>query len=164
MIKCFRFVDAFVLVNQHGRRNVNCKPAVGNLRYGKTIWQNCCKMSCMALLLVSITHTQTRLATNQAVAGCQKFLQKLENSSTFCNKSVHVARFTGPRQTCHTASDVNPVNGSRVILSNQTSVFKQLAATFIQVWTWVVKRASSLSIRSAAMLQNKLHDVVAVLP
>ena len=96
MIKCFRFVDAFVLVNQYGRRNVNCKPAVGSLRYGKTIWQNCCKMSCMALLLVSITHTQTRLATNQAVAGCQKFLQKLENSSTFCNKSVHVARFTVP--------------------------------------------------------------------
>ena len=31
MIKCFRFADAFVLVNQHGRRNVNCKPAVGNL-------------------------------------------------------------------------------------------------------------------------------------
>ena len=131
MIKCFRFVDAFVLVNQHGRRNVNCKPAVGNLRYGKTIWQNCCKMSCMALLLVSITPTQTRLATNQAVAGCQTFVQKLENSSTFCNKSVHVARFTGPRQTCFAASDVNPVHGSRVILSNQTSVFKQLAATFI---------------------------------
>ena len=96
MIKCFRFVHAFVLVNQYGRRNVNCKPAVGSLRYGKTIWQNFCKMSCMALLLVSITHTQTRLATNQAVAGCQKFLQKLENSSTFCNKSVHVARFTVP--------------------------------------------------------------------
>ena len=53
-------------------------------------------MNCMALLLVSITHTQTRLATNQTVAGYQKFLQKLENSSTFCNKSVHVARFTVP--------------------------------------------------------------------
>ena len=32
MIKCFRFVDAFVLVNQHGRRNVNCKPAIDGLQ------------------------------------------------------------------------------------------------------------------------------------
>ena len=31
----------------------------------------------------------------------------------------------------HAASDVNPVHGSRVIISNQKSVFKQLAATFI---------------------------------
>ena len=131
MIKCFRFVDASVLVNEHGLRSVNCKPAIGSLRYGKTVWQNCCKMSCQAMLLVNITHVQTRLATNRVVAGCQKFLQKVENSFTFCKKSLHVARFTGPRQTCFAASDVNPVHGSRVILSNQKSAFKQPAATFI---------------------------------
>ena len=116
MIKCFRFVDASVLVNEHGLRSVNCKPAIGSLRYGKTVWQNCCKMSCQAMLLVNITHVQTRLATNRVVAGSQKFLQKVENSFTFCKKSLHVARFTGPRQTCFAASDVNPVHGSRHVL------------------------------------------------
>ena len=91
-------------------------------------------MSYKAMLRVSITHVQTRVATNQVVAGCQKFLQKEENSSTFCNQSVHVARFTGPRKTCSAASDVTPVcgrNDIRLILSNRKSVFKQLAATFI---------------------------------
>ena len=54
---------------------------------------------------------------------------------------------------------------SRFILSNQKSVFKQLAAPFIakQIWTWVVKLATyhRFSTRSAAMLQSRLHVFVA---
>ena len=50
----------------------------------------------------------------------------------FCNK--HVARFTGPRQTCFAASDLSPVCGVVLVqfyLSNQKSEFTQLAVTFI---------------------------------
>ena len=32
------------------------------------------------------THVQTCLETNQVVAGCEKLLQNIESSSTFCNK------------------------------------------------------------------------------
>ena len=54
---------------------------------------------------------QTSLATNQLVKGCEKLLQKVESSSTFFfSKSVHVARFTGPRQTCFATSHLTPVN------------------------------------------------------
>ena len=63
--------------------------------------------------------------------------------------SPQVARFTGPGQICFAASDVTPVYGgnSRVLLSNQKSVFTQLAATIFVVrqdWMLMVKRATSL--------------------
>ena len=38
------------------------------------------------------THVQTCLATNQVVAGCENLLQKVESSSTFCNKPLHMLR------------------------------------------------------------------------
>ena len=51
----------------------------------------------------------TCFATNQAVAGCEKFKcwRKWREVVLFAANSVHVARFTGPRQTCFAASDVN---------------------------------------------------------
>ena len=55
------------------------------------------------------TTNQTRLRTNQVVAGFKKMLQKVESNSA--TKSVQVARFTGPRQTCFPTSDVTPVYG-----------------------------------------------------
>ena len=54
---------------------------------------------------------QTYLATNQLAAGCKKLLQKVESKFTFVTKSVHVACFTGPRQTCFATSDVPLVHG-----------------------------------------------------
>ena len=62
---------------------------------------------------------QTYSATNKlkAVAGCEKWLQRvaerLERCSTFCHKicTKSVARFTDPRQTCFEASNVNSVYG-----------------------------------------------------
>ena len=60
---------------------------------------------------------QTCLTTNQVVAGFKKLLQKLEGNSR--TKS-------GPRETCFVAS---VWRDSRVILTNQTSVFTELATT-----------------------------------
>ena len=64
-----------------------------------------CKLFCDIMLQNELnnntahftTHNQTCLATNQAVAGCKKVLQEVD--LFFVTKSVHVARFTSPRQT-----------------------------------------------------------------
>ena len=45
---------------------------------------------------------QTCLATNQVVEGCEKFV---------ATKSIRVAGFTGPLQTCPAARDVTHVYG-----------------------------------------------------
>ena len=75
--------------------------------------QHCCKTSWMAMLRVLSPTNQNCLTTNQVVAGYEKLLQKVESSSNFGNKicTWYVTRFTGPRQTCFPASDVNPVYG-----------------------------------------------------
>ena len=67
-------------------------------------------------------------------------------------------------QTCFAASDVTPVYNatSRVILSNQKSVFTQLAATLICCKTGLNVGAKTRNIRFAAMLQNKLHVFAAL--
>ena len=39
----------------------------------------------------------TCLETNQVVTGCEKLLQKVKSSSLLATKSVHAARFSGPR-------------------------------------------------------------------
>ena len=68
-----------------------------------------------------IAHFDFITTTNQTSHGksgcCGKVL-------LFPTKSVHVARFTSPRQTCFAASDVFPVvqGDSRVILSYQKSI------------------------------------------
>ena len=36
------------------------------------------------------THVETCLARNQVVAGCENLLEKVESSSTFCNKPLHM--------------------------------------------------------------------------
>ena len=92
---------------------------------------------------------QTYLTTKQVVPVCEKLLQKEERSCTFCKKNVHVSRFTDPRQTCFATSDVKSCvwRDSGVILTSQKTVFTQHAKTWLdarQVWTWVVKRTTSL--------------------
>ena len=75
------------------------------------------------MLHVLPPENQACLATNQVAARCEKLLQKLERSSTYCKKSVHVARFTGPSETCFAV----PVwRQSRTIFFNQKSVFPHL--------------------------------------
>ena len=54
---------------------------------------------------------QTCLATIQVVAGCENLLQKVESSSTFCDKICTSCAFFGPKQTCFATSDVIPVYG-----------------------------------------------------
>ena len=55
------------------------------------------------------TKVGTCFATNQVVGGCEKFkcCRKQREVVLFAANPVHVARFTGPRQTCFAASDVN---------------------------------------------------------
>ena len=62
-------------------------------------------VTCFATLLQNEFHwyvsrfaTQTCPATNQVAAGCEKLLQNVESSYTFCNKLCTYCAFTGPRQ------------------------------------------------------------------
>ena len=76
-------------------------------------------------------------------------LQKVESSSTFATKSVHVARFTGPRQTCFATSDVTPVYGVSPakfypIKSQYSRNLQQPDLLRDRFDSWVVKRATSL--------------------
>ena len=41
----------------------------------------------------------------------ETLLQNIESTSSFCKKSLHVLRFTGPLQTCFAVSDVTPMYG-----------------------------------------------------
>ena len=171
MIECFKFVvqfflqekNAFVFVNQHNRRNDKCKPAIGSLRYAKTIGQNCRKMSCKAMLLVSITHVQTRLTTNQVVAGCQKFLQKAENSFDFLQQIYTCCAFYRTkanliRSKCKSRS----WHDSRVILYNQKSVFKQLATTFICCKTGLNVRGKTRNVAFNTFCSNVAKQVQSI--
>ena len=60
------------------------------LRYGKTDSRRfniaAKRVTLIAILYVLPPTNQTCLATNQLVAGCEKLLQKVGSSSTFCNK------------------------------------------------------------------------------
>ena len=100
---------------------------------------------------------------NQVVAGYKTFLQKVEISSTFCNKIFTCCTNWALKQTFFAASwhKSRIWRESRAILSNQKSVFRQLATTWFdtrQVWTWVVNKATSLFNNFfSAMLQGKLY-------
>ena len=82
--------------------------------------------------------SQTCLATNQVVADCETLLQTVESSSTFCYKI----------RACYGFNRTNLSRvwrDSRVILSNQKTVFTELVITWFvarQVWTWLVKHVT----------------------
>ena len=66
--------------------------------------------------------SQTCLATNQVVADCETLLQTVESSSTFCYKI----------RACYGFNRTNLSRvwrDSRVILSNQKTVFTELVIT-----------------------------------
>ena len=63
----------------------------------------------------------------------------------FATESYHAACFSGPRQTCFPASEVT----FRAILSNQRSVFRQIATA----WFFLVAKISQLFF--VAILENK---------
>ena len=73
----------------------------------------------------------------------------MEVSSTFCNKICTCCPNWALKQTffCSKWRKCRIWRESRAILSNQKSVFRQLATTWFdtrQVWTWVVNKAASL--------------------
>ena len=74
------------------------------------------------MLHVLPLENQTCLATNQIAASCEKLLQKLERSFTYCNKICTCCAFyrSQLRQSCFAV----PVwSESRAILFSQKSVF-----------------------------------------
>ena len=90
---------------------------------------------------------QTCLTTNQLAVRCEKWLQKVESSSTFCNKLCPCCTFYRRKANliCRKWRNSCVWCYSLVILSNQKSVFTKLARTWFvtrQVWAWVVIRAT----------------------
>ena len=73
------------------------------------VLQHCCGMSRLVMLRVFPPTSQTCLATNQVTAGCEKLLQKVEKSSTFCNKICKCCAFYP------STSRVLPVQGKLVL-------------------------------------------------
>ena len=57
------------------------------------------------------THESNCLATNQVVTGCESCCGEQKVVLLFVTKSVNVARFIDPRQSCLAASDLTPVYG-----------------------------------------------------
>ena len=71
------------------------------------------------------THVQTCLVTNEENAGWEKLLQKVESSSTFCNRICKFCAFYRPKANmfCSKWRNSRVWHDSRVILSNEKPVF-----------------------------------------
>ena len=83
--------------------------------------------------------SQTCLATNQVLAGCTNVLQKVQSSSTFCNKTCTSCAFYRPKEdlSCRKWRNTRVWRDSRLILSHHKSVFTQFATSWFvvrQVW------------------------------
>ena len=118
----------------HTLLNYTCQTV---LRYGKTghknvqlILQHCCKTRWRAHFT---NHVQTCLGTIQVIAGCENLLQKVECSSTFCNKICTCYAFYRPKaillcskRRCNSCV----LRDSCVNLFNQKSAFTQLTTTW----------------------------------
>ena len=87
---------------------------------------------------------------NRVVAGCEKMVQKVASSSTFLQQNLYMLRVLPAQDKLRFWSKWHNFRlwrDSRVISSNQKSVFTQFATTWLvakQVWTWLVKLATSL--------------------
>ena len=123
--------------------------------------RHCFKTSWVAMSR-ALPPTQTCLATNNwIVAGWERFLQKEERSSTFCNKM-----FYRPKANlfCSKWRKSGEWRDFRITLSNQKAVFTQLATTWFaakQVWTrhgWWNAQHTFLN-RFVAMLPNKFYQI-----
>ena len=93
----------------------------------------------------------TTLESNQSCnkSGCEKLVLIDEGSSTFCNKIWTRCAFHRPKANlfCNKWRNSHFWRDSRVLLSNQKSVFRQLATIWVvprKGWTVVVKRAALL--------------------
>ena len=117
-------------------------------------------------ILFNSTKQKAVLWEQVLIAGCEKLLQKVESSSTFCNKIRTSCAFYRTKETCFAASDVTPVYDVIPALfypirrrySRNLSQLDLLRGRF---WTWVAKHENRYSARVAAMFLNKLHVFVA---
>ena len=88
------------------------------------------------------------LQQNQIAASCENFLQKLERSSTYCDKICTCCAFYRPQVSVRQSCFAVPVwSEFRTILFNQKSVFTHLQQPDLlqeRLRTRAVKRATSL--------------------
>ena len=127
-----------------------------SIRSGKTgnineqlVLQHCSKTSWNAMMRVLPPTSQTCLATNQVVASCETFLQKVESSSTFCIKFGRSYALYRPKANLFSSKWLNSRvwRDCRVILSSRSLCSRNLKTDLLQdrFWTWLVKRKTSLS-------------------
>ena len=96
---------------------MQCAFSSFEFKVGKTEAKTCnlfCNTAAKRVELISdvgsfTTHESNLSYNTQVVAGCENLLQKVESNLPFATKSVRVARYTGPRQTCSATGDVTPV-------------------------------------------------------
>ena len=74
----------------------------------------------------------------------------------FATTSVHVVRFTGPRQTCFAARDVNPGNGVASRYLQQPGLLQNRFERDVGGKTHNIQ---SFSTRFVAVLQNKFYQI-----
>ena len=114
-------------------------------------------------------HAQTCFATNQVVAGCQELLQKVTVVLLLVTKSVHVARFSAPLQTCLAAGDVTPVYGvtfksfnpirSQYSRSLQQPLFKRATLLFNTFCINVAKQVARFCCPIYRTLKSAAHSL-----
>ena len=101
---------------------------------------------------------QTCLATNQIAASCEKLLQKLERSFTYCNKICTCCAFYRPQLSVRQSCFAVPVwSEFRAMLFNQKS--RQYSRTFNNLICW--KKARPRAVKRATSLYNSFCNNVA---
>ena len=103
------------------------------------VLQHCCKTSWKAMLLVLLASFKPIFQQIRLLKGCENLLEKVGSSSTFCNKICSCFAFYRLKANlfCRKWRNSRVWHDSRVTLSNQKSVFTQLATTWFaarQVW------------------------------
>ena len=106
---------------------------------------------------------QTCLATNRVVEGCEKLLEKVDSSSTFCNKLCTCCVFYRPKANLFCSNwRKSPVRRDCVILSNQKSTVEvsTLATCNNLICCKTGLNVGGKTHNTAAMFWNKLRDFV----
>ena len=83
-------------------------------------------------------------STNQVVPGCDKLSQKVENSSTFCNKICTGCAFYWPKAKsfCSRWFIYRVLRDSCLILANKKSVLTQHATNCTYTWCYLLFKFS----------------------
>ena len=121
----------------------------------------------VALLLNKLNSDVARFTTKESNLSCSKkggiVMQKVESSYTYCNRICSCCAFYRPTANlfCNKWRKSRVWRDSRAILSNQKSVFTQLATTWF-VARQILKRATSFfNTFCINVAKKRLHVFVA---